>query len=170
MFQNCCSLLACLYIVLHNEELKSYAHDILLKSSIFWDITLCSPLEVVRRFGEICHLSIQSRRMSRARNQREIRWQAKKQEDGGDSSSETSIVFQRTIRRYIPEDRTLHNHRCENLKSSIIYYSSANVMNNVTMGWPCNSNQDSRRELWYGNISGNGHMEGQEGDVILSLR
>jgi hypothetical protein len=25
-----------------------------------------------------------------------------------------SIDFQRTTRRYIPEDNTLHNHRCEN--------------------------------------------------------
>jgi hypothetical protein len=32
-------------------------------------------------------------------------------------SSETSVNFQRTTRRYIPEDSTLHNHRCENLKS-----------------------------------------------------
>jgi hypothetical protein len=32
-------------------------------------------------------------------------------------SSETSVDFQRTTRRYIPEGSTLHNHRCENLKS-----------------------------------------------------
>jgi hypothetical protein len=32
-------------------------------------------------------------------------------------SSETSVGFQRNTRRYIPEDGTLHNHRCENLKS-----------------------------------------------------
>jgi hypothetical protein len=32
-------------------------------------------------------------------------------------SSETSVDFQRTTRRYIPEDSTLHNHRCENLTS-----------------------------------------------------
>jgi hypothetical protein len=32
-------------------------------------------------------------------------------------SSETFVDFQRTTRRYIPEDRTLHNHRCENLTS-----------------------------------------------------
>jgi hypothetical protein len=32
-------------------------------------------------------------------------------------SSETSADFQRTTRCYIPEDSTLHNHRCENLKS-----------------------------------------------------
>jgi hypothetical protein len=30
--------------------------------------------------------------------------------------SETSIYFRRTIRCYIPEDRTLHNHCFENLK------------------------------------------------------
>jgi hypothetical protein len=30
--------------------------------------------------------------------------------------SETSAGFYRTTRRYNPEDRTLHNHRCENLK------------------------------------------------------
>jgi hypothetical protein len=32
-------------------------------------------------------------------------------------SSETSVDFQRTKRRYIPEDIALHNHRRENLKS-----------------------------------------------------
>jgi hypothetical protein len=32
-------------------------------------------------------------------------------------SSETSVDFQQTTRRCIPEDRTLHNHRCKNLKS-----------------------------------------------------
>jgi hypothetical protein len=30
---------------------------------------------------------------------------------------ETSVDFQQTTRRYIPEDGTLHNHRFENLKS-----------------------------------------------------
>jgi hypothetical protein len=34
-------------------------------------------------------------------------------------SSETPADFQRTTRRYIPEDGTLHNHRCENLNSYI---------------------------------------------------
>jgi hypothetical protein len=32
-------------------------------------------------------------------------------------SSETSVNFQRATRRYIPEDSTLLNHRCINLKS-----------------------------------------------------
>jgi hypothetical protein len=30
--------------------------------------------------------------------------------------SETLVDFQRTTMRYIPEESTLHNHRCENLK------------------------------------------------------
>jgi hypothetical protein len=34
-------------------------------------------------------------------------------------SSETSVDIQRTTRRYIPEDRILHNHRCKNFKSYI---------------------------------------------------
>jgi hypothetical protein len=33
------------------------------------------------------------------------------------SSSETSVDFEQITRRYIPEDSTLHNHRCDNLKS-----------------------------------------------------
>jgi hypothetical protein len=37
-------------------------------------------------------------------------------------SSETSVDTQRTTRRYIPEDDTLHNHRCENLKSYMFIY------------------------------------------------
>jgi hypothetical protein len=32
-------------------------------------------------------------------------------------SSETSVDFQRTTRRYISEDSTVHKDRCENLKS-----------------------------------------------------
>jgi hypothetical protein len=32
-------------------------------------------------------------------------------------STETSVDFQQTTRHYIPEDSTLYNHRCENLKS-----------------------------------------------------
>jgi hypothetical protein len=38
--------------------------------------------------------------------------------------SETSVDFQQTSRRYIPEDSTLHNHRCENLKSYMNLFTS----------------------------------------------
>jgi hypothetical protein len=40
-------------------------------------------------------------------------------------SSKTSVYFQRTTRRYIPEDRTLHSHRCEKFKSYIESYCSS---------------------------------------------
>jgi hypothetical protein len=36
-------------------------------------------------------------------------------------SFEISVHFQWKSRHYIPQDRTLHNHRCENLHSYIIY-------------------------------------------------
>jgi hypothetical protein len=42
-----------------------------LKSSIFWDITPCSPLKVNQRFGGTCRLQLQGQRISRARNQSE---------------------------------------------------------------------------------------------------
>jgi hypothetical protein len=40
-------------------------------------------------------------------------------------SSETSVDLQWTTRRYIPEDRTLYNHRCESLKP----YMNINTFN-----------------------------------------
>jgi hypothetical protein len=76
------------------------------KSTAFWDITPYSPLKVNRRFGY--HLHIQSQ-ISRVRYQHESRWQA---EMGAIYSSETSVGFQQTTRRYIPEDRTFHKHCC----------------------------------------------------------
>jgi hypothetical protein len=36
-----------------------------MNSYIFWDITLCSPLKVNRRFGGTCHLHLQGRRIIR---------------------------------------------------------------------------------------------------------
>jgi hypothetical protein len=38
-------------------------------------------------------------------------------------SSETSGTTLRTARRHIPEDDTLQNHRCENLKSYLVLIS-----------------------------------------------
>jgi 4-amino-4-deoxy-L-arabinose transferase-like glycosyltransferase len=38
-------------------------------------------------------------------------------EDGSFMFPNTSVEFNRNTRRHIPEDRTLHDHRCENLKS-----------------------------------------------------
>jgi hypothetical protein len=38
-------------------------------------------------------------------------------------SSETSVDFQRAAYRYTPEERTLHNHRCENIISYVYAYN-----------------------------------------------
>jgi hypothetical protein len=46
-----------------------------MKSTIFWDIPPCSPLNVNRRFGGIDRIYYQGR-ISRARYQRESKWQA----------------------------------------------------------------------------------------------
>jgi hypothetical protein len=49
---------------------------VVMKSTVFWYITLCSMLKVNRDFGGIyCH-HVQGRRISQARNQCESRWQA----------------------------------------------------------------------------------------------
>jgi hypothetical protein len=92
-----------------------------IKSTIFWVITPCIPLRVNRRFGGTYRLHFQRRQISRARNQRENRWQA-----------DQSASRQRTIRRYIPEDVTLHNHRCENFKSYKVFHVKWTIMHRGT--------------------------------------
>jgi hypothetical protein len=88
----------------HLITIKSY-----IKSTVFWDITGCSPLKVNRRFGVKYSLHLLGRRVSRVRNQRESRWQACfhsdfllclffEPEDGGDIFLETSVYFQWTTR------------------------------------------------------------------------
>jgi hypothetical protein len=37
---------------------------VVMKSSVFWDITRCSLLKVKRHFGETCHFHLQGRRIS----------------------------------------------------------------------------------------------------------
>jgi hypothetical protein len=89
-----------------------------------------TPCETQPTFWRVtCRLHLQSRSISQARNQRESRWQAElclisclayasNLKIEATCSSETSVDFERTTRRYIPEDKTLHNHRCENLVST----------------------------------------------------
>jgi hypothetical protein len=97
----------------------------MLKSAIFWDTTSCSPLKINRHFAETYRLHLQGRRISRARNQSASRWQAGlcsffDPEDGSYMFLRNVGCFQRTKRGVIPQDSTLHNHRCENLKSYIL--------------------------------------------------
>jgi hypothetical protein len=40
---------------------------VVMKRTIFWDITPCSPLKVNQRLGRTCRLHLQGRRISKAR-------------------------------------------------------------------------------------------------------
>jgi hypothetical protein len=77
------------------------------KSSIFWDVMPCSSLKATL-VSCLAYFCTQKMEVT--------------------CSSETSIDFQRTT-----EDRTLHNHRCDNSKSSRImidvnrHYSSEDI-------------------------------------------
>jgi hypothetical protein len=54
---------SCSYTASHPGRQYSVLFEILtvvvMKSSIFWDITLCSPWEINRRFEGICRLQLQ---------------------------------------------------------------------------------------------------------------
>jgi hypothetical protein len=66
-----------------------------MKSSIFWDITACSPLKVNRRFCLPPSFTLVSCSAHSTLKIEVI------------CSSETSIDLQQTIRRFVPEDSTL---------------------------------------------------------------
>jgi hypothetical protein len=87
-----------------------------VKSSLFWDVTPCSPLKANRRFGGTC-LNFQGQKVSQAKkNQLESRRQAllvspltysSTPKIEVTCSSEKSVDIQRTTWLYILEDRTL---------------------------------------------------------------
>jgi hypothetical protein len=68
------------YFFLHVACLRSVGFEVLTavvkKSTIFCDITPCRPFKVNRHFDGTYRLHLHRRRISRARNQLEIRWQA----------------------------------------------------------------------------------------------
>jgi hypothetical protein len=86
-----------------------------LRSIIFWDMTPCSPLSFNRLLEE--HIAS----ILLARCFTEPIFSTLKM--GAICSSETSVETQRTTQLHIPEDDTLHNHRCENLKSYKVSHS-----------------------------------------------
>jgi hypothetical protein len=49
-------------------------------------------------------------------------------------SSETSVATQQTTRRHIPEDDTIHNHRCGNLKSCKLEHDLHTAVRGAAMG------------------------------------
>jgi hypothetical protein len=49
---------------------------VVMKSTVFWNITLCSPLKVNPRFRGTYRLHLQGIKISSARKEHEWRWQA----------------------------------------------------------------------------------------------
>jgi hypothetical protein len=78
----------------------------ILKTSVFRDITLCSPLRVNRRFGGTCYSAchLLSRWFVARLIFRPWRWRR--------YIPPKHWLTQWTTRHYIPDDGTLHNHRC----------------------------------------------------------
>jgi hypothetical protein len=77
---------------------------------IFWDITLCSPLKINRRFGRIYCLPPVFTLVYCSAYSSTLKMEAT-------CSSRTSADFRQTTQRYVPEDTIFHNHLCENFKS-----------------------------------------------------
>jgi hypothetical protein len=80
-----------------------------MKITVFWDITPCSPLKVSRHFGGTFRIHLHDRKISRTRNQREIRWQAESTTLKMEAIclSKLLVEFQRATRLYIPEESSL---------------------------------------------------------------
>jgi hypothetical protein len=81
-----------------------------VRSSIYWNITPCSPLKVNRRFGETYRLHLQGRRISEKAGGKQtsyaVYFSTLKME--AICYSVTSLDFQRTTRRYVSEDGTFN--------------------------------------------------------------
>jgi hypothetical protein len=77
-----------------------------MRRSVSWDITLCSPLKVNQRFGGLCRLHPQCEAGSNQSYIWFLSWLFLTQKIEATCSSETSVDFQRTTRRYIPDHRT----------------------------------------------------------------
>jgi hypothetical protein len=97
-----------------DKQVKSTGSFDMLKSTIFWDITPCSQLRVIRRFRGTYCLHLQGRKISRARNQHESRRRYVPPKCWLTLNGLLGLISQK-------EDDTLHNHHCENLKSYIWY-------------------------------------------------
>lgn len=84
----------------------------------FWDINPYNPLKVNQRFGGTRRLRLRRRRLCQAKNEYEasIKWVVSCLDYSvtlmmeAICSTAKSANFQRTKRRYIPEDKNLHNH------------------------------------------------------------
>jgi hypothetical protein len=77
---------------------------VVMWSSVFFDITTCSPLKVNQHFVRMCHLQHKGRRINQATNQLEAG--SKHPEYGGEIFLRTSVDFKLTTWRYVLEDNS----------------------------------------------------------------
>jgi hypothetical protein len=105
----------------------SVFREIRSKIYIFWDITPCTRVKIKWSLGGTFCFHLQGRITSqKVTSKKEVasnascwvvvwlrpcKWRC---------SSKTSFDLQWSTRHYIPEDKTPHIHRCENLKSCIL--------------------------------------------------
>jgi hypothetical protein len=90
--------------LLLESDSEAYSENKETKNPIFWARAPCSPVKLNQLVPETSCLHLQCRRVNQERNQHE-------------ASSAMSDDFHQTARHFVPEDRTLRNHRCGNLKS-----------------------------------------------------
>jgi hypothetical protein len=109
---------------------------VVMKCAIFWNITPCSPLKVNGRFRGKFHLNLQGRNQRESRRQAELclspaftpvscsaYFSTLKMEVI--CSSGTSVEFQRTARRYIPEGNALE---IRSLNRTVLLFSFEDIM------------------------------------------
>jgi hypothetical protein len=118
----------------------------------------CSPLKVNRHFGGTCHLHFQSQRICQAKKKHGSRWQSEHMallatcfhvcfllslffdpEDGNDMFLLNFVWLSMDYMVLHPEDRTLHNHWCENFKSYKGYLNSNLVFGSLWQTWGCHN-------------------------------
>jgi hypothetical protein len=119
--QNSCSAVVLDFLNLSKQILVikfEVLTAVVMKCPIAWDITLCSLLKINTCFGGTCRLQLQGRRISPPELATNICFiivlflaycLTLKMEVT--SFSETSVHFQRTTGRYIPEERTANTGR-----------------------------------------------------------
>jgi hypothetical protein len=123
----------CIHTVSNFIRCIYFSTSLILKSSVFWDITVCGLMKINQRFGGTCRLDHQGRRIKQARTQKEA---CSKQSlihagflhdllfrpgDGDDIFLRNVSWLSPACSVLCPRRLTLHNHRYEKLNSCKFY-------------------------------------------------